>query len=469
VTPDEETRQLIAAYVEQARWFGGKGRPFRISGGRRLGVVPGCVADGPRVTLDLVTVSYDDGGPDEYYQLPLAFYADPQERLDHALVGVWADEDLGTCYVYDAVHDREAMACWLRSFAEPPEGSLSFHRLPGHDLDLDTHSTLFSGEQSNSSVAFGEDSLLKVFRRITPGVNPDIAIHDVLTRAGSDHVAALYGWLECPALRREGDTTDAVLHLAMLQQFLRTATDGWELALASVRNLFAEGDLRADEVGGDFAGESARLGEALAEVHRSLAEHFGTEQRPQADVDALADAMHRRLEQALPVVPDLEAYAEDLRRAFDALRGTGGVLVQRVHGDLHLGQTLRTVRGWKIVDFEGEPAKPLAERVLPDSPWRDVAGMLRSFDYAPRVVERTWDDDQAGAAEQRAYRAAEWAERNRDAFLEAYAGRALTEEERVLLAAYVADKAVYETVYETRNRPSWVGIPLEAVARIGVS
>nr|WP_246298785.1 hypothetical protein [Nocardioides panaciterrulae] len=462
--------ELLAAYVGKARWFGGKGRPFRVTGSRRLGEVPGCVPEGPRVALELVTIGYDDGGPEDYYQLPLAFYAEPQERLEHALVGAWTDEEFGPSHVYDAVHDREAMACWLRSFADPPEGPLRFHRMPGHELDLESRSTLFSGEQSNSSVAFGDDSLLKVFRRITPGVNPDIAVHEVLTRAGSEHVPALYGWLECPALGAEGETGDDVLHLAMLQQFLRTATDGWELALASVRNLFAEGDLRADEVGGDFAGESARLGQALAEVHHSLAEHFGTERRTRADLVGLADAMDRRLDEALPVVPGLEPHAADLRRAFDALRGLDEVVVQRVHGDLHLGQTLRTVRGWKIVDFEGEPAKPLTERMLPDSPWRDVAGMLRSFDYAPRVVERTWDDDGDGATEQRAYRAAEWAERNRTAFLTAYAsGRDLTSAEETLLAAYVADKAVYETVYETRNRPSWVGIPLEAVARIGVS
>ncbi|MGZ4465915.1 MAG: maltokinase N-terminal cap-like domain-containing protein, partial [Nocardioides sp.] len=186
-----------------------------------------------------------------------------------------------------------------------------------------------------------------------------------------------------------------------------------------------------------------------------------------AQVGELARAMRDRLDAALPVVPDLAPYADGLRAAYDALGALPAVGVQQVHGDLHLGQTLRTARGWKIVDFEGEPAKPLAERVLPDSPWRDVAGMLRSFDYAPRVVERTWGED--AGAEQRAYRAAEWAERNRTAFLEAYAGRELTADEQVLLAAYVADKAVYETVYEVRNRPTWVAIPLEAVARIGAS
>ena len=462
-------REILAPYVGQARWFGGKGRAFSISGGRRLGEVPGHVEGGPRVAIDLATVSYDDGGENEYYQIPLAFYPERQERLSHALVGEWDDEDFGHSHVYDAVHDREAMACWLRSFVQPTGGPLAFHRLPGHELDLEVHSTLFSGEQSNSSVAFGDDSLLKVFRKITPGVNPDVAIHRVLTEAGSDHVAALYGWVETPSVNSEGEPTDAILQLAMLQQFLRTASDGWDLALASVRNLFAEADLHADEVGGDFAAEAARLGEALAETHQTLSEHFPVADRSADEVGELADAMRRRLDAALGIVPGLEPYAENLRRAYDDLAALERVRVQQIHGDLHLGQTLRTVRGWKIVDFEGEPAKSLAERLLPDSPWRDVAGMLRSFDYAPRVVERTWGESTDAGAEQRTYRAGEWSERNRAAFLNAYAGRDLAPEEHTLLAAYVADKAVYETVYETRNRPAWVTIPLEAVARIGVS
>ena len=172
----------------------------------------------------------------------------------------------------------------------------------------------------------------------------------------------------------------------MLQQFLRTASDGWDLALTSVRNLFAEADLHADEVGGDFAGEAARLGEALAEVHALLAEHFPTAERTAGEMAALGAAMSQRLDTAVAIVPELAPYAPALRAVFDAVGTLDGITVQQVHGDLHLGQTLRTVKGWKIVDFEGEPAKPLAERVKPDSAWRDVAGMLRSFDYAPRVA-----------------------------------------------------------------------------------
>jgi maltokinase len=303
-------------------------------------------------------------------------------------------------------------------------------------------------------VAFGEDALLKIFRRVTPGTNPDIEIHDVLTRAGSGNVAALYGWVQADGFQ-----------LAMLQQFLRTASDGWELAQASVRNLFAEADLFADEVGGDFAGEAQRLGEAVGHIHALLAEHFPTGRRSAEDQARLGAEMTGRLDAALDVVPELEAHAAALRELYDAAGALPGSDIQRIHGDLHLGQTLRTAKGWKIVDFEGEPAKPLAERIEPDSPWRDVAGMLRSFDYAPRVaamVAATADDT---GHEQRLFRAAEWSARNQTAFLEAYAGRQLTADEHTLLTAYVADKAVYECVYEARNRPGWLAIPLAALGQ----
>ncbi|MEI5674597.1 MULTISPECIES: maltokinase N-terminal cap-like domain-containing protein [unclassified Nocardioides] len=464
---------VLVDYLGRTRWFGGKGRPFEVSGVERVGDVPGAVEGGPRVVVHLVELTYGDpeGGTD-HYQVPLSLYTDPESRLDHAFVGWWEEPDHGWVHAYDALHDREAMASWLRTFVAAetaPDGlvtdadsGLSFHRVPGHALDPEAHSTLFSGEQSNSSVMYGEDALMKVFRKVTPGRNPDISVHDVLTRAGSEHVADLYGWVDCT-----DPATGEVYQLAMLQQFLRTATDGWDLALSSVRNLFAEADLHAHEVGGDFAGEASRLGEALREVHDALATHFPSAEQGADEARALADAMKGRLEAALPVVPELAAHADRLRATYDAVAALPGVSVQQVHGDLHLGQTLRTAVGWKIVDFEGEPAKTLAERQLPDSPWRDVAGMLRSFDYAPRVVERSHTEDDPEGATQRAYRAEEWAHRNRNHFLVAYAGGELTPEQQVLLDAYVADKAVYETVYETRNRPTWVSIPLDAIARIG--
>jgi maltokinase len=443
--------KALETLLEGARWFGGKGRGGEIADVQDVATLGPCI-------VHLVTVAYPDGSH-ENYQVPLAYYEDPEPRLDHAFVGWWETPE-GWRHAYDAVHDSETMAAWLHAFTtgEVVEG-VSFHRVEGHDLDESARGVLLGAEQSNSSVAFGDDSLLKIFRKVHPGANPDITVHDVLTRAGSDHVAALYGWVETEPAPGE------VMHLAMLQQFLRTATDGWELALTSVRNLFMEGDLHADEAGGDFAGEAGRLGTALREVHETLAENFASED-PADALSARVAGMQERLVEAVDAVPELEEYAELIGAVFNAAADVSGQPMQQIHGDLHLGQTLRTVKGWKIVDFEGEPAKPLSERVLPDSPWRDVAGMLRSFDYAPHAVARALPDLDPALAEQRAFRAGEWSARNRAAFLEAYAGRMLTQDEGALLAAYLADKAVYECVYEVRNRPTWLEIPLDAIRRM---
>ena len=476
---DPEVADALHAYVRGARWFGGKGRDFTVARVRRAGLLGGGTDECPRVGVELVTLDYADGGS-ETYQVPLAYYGETNERLEHAMVGVWHDDELGPVHAYDAVHDREAAAAYLRAFdaaareehGELLVGPLTFHRLPGHDLDLDSHSTLFSGEQSNSSLAFGEDSLMKVFRKVTAGRNPDVVIHKALTESGSEHVAALYGWLEL----EDPDGGDEPVQLAMLQQFLRTASDGWQIALASVRDLFAEADLHADEVGGDFAGEAERLGLATAEVHDVLAEQFPTETWGAADLATLSEAMMSRLDAALGVVPQLASFADGLRETFRAVARLGGegvfATAQRVHGDYHLGQTLRTVKGWKLVDFEGEPAKPLAERVRPDLVWRDVAGMLRSFDYAAHAVIADFDADEQ-ANRQIAFRAAEWGQRNTTAFVRGYvenSGRTsegrLSGDQDLILRAYVADKAVYEAVYEARNRPTWLPIPLGSLARI---
>lgn len=464
----EALHDLLHDHIDGARWFGGKGREFEVGGVRRIPLRVTDTADtadpeGPEVAVVLVEIAYADGAR-EVYQVALASYAEPQGRLEHALIGEYEGRHL-----YDAVHDRFAMAAWLEAFAGQPSGpGLDFRRVGDPELDTDVHSTLLSAEQSNSSVAFGEDSLLKLFRRITPGVNPDIEILHALTEAGSEHVAALYGWVEVP-----GSSSGEVLHLGMLQQFLRTASDGWELALASVRNLYMEADLYAGEVGGDFAAEAHRLGIAVAEIHQQLRASFPT---GTLDSKATVRAMRDRLDDAIRIVPELAGHASALATILDAAReaqtGEDRQSIQRVHGDLHLGQTLRTSLGWKLVDFEGEPAKPLAERRRSDSPWRDVAGMLRSFDYAARIVQRDLRTTAEGGVKESAqidYRAEEWVARNSEAFLAGYAetrGRPLTGEEERLIDAYVADKAIYETVYETRNRPAWQEIPLAAIERL---
>jgi len=255
-----------------------------------------------------------------------------------------------------------------------------------------------------------------------------------------------------------------VASLAMAQVFLKGATEGWELALTSVRDLYAEADLHADEVGGDFAGEARRLGAATAEVHAALAAVLPTGRLEGKELVALADGMRARLDRAAAEVSELAPYVGGLRSAFDDLAALDEPLpVQRVHGDFHLGQVMRTLDGWKLLDFEGEPARPLAERRGLDPTMKDVAGMLRSFDYAPRHLLADHPADV-----QRAYRAIEWADRNRDAFLAGYAGAggADPRKQPVLLRAFETDKAVYEVLYEARNRPTWLHIPMAAIRRL---
>jgi maltokinase len=314
-----------------------------------------------------------------------------------------------------------------------------------------------SAEQSNTSLVYGDVAILKVFRRLEPGLNPDIEIHAALGERGSRHVAKLLGDVNA-------ELESQTWSLAMLQEFMTTATDGWQLATSSVRDLMAEGDLHAEEAGGDFAAEAHRLGVSTAEVHADLAAAFGTTVLGKAELAERAAAMTARLKAALAEVPELAEVADGLREAYAEFGDLPDqVVAQRVHGDLHLGQVLRTSHRWVILDFEGEPAKTISDRQAKDSPIRDVAGMLRSFDYAARhqLIDM-------GSTPQSEFRAAEWAERNRSAFCAGYAegGGQDPKEAAVLLRAFEADKAVYESVYEARNRPHWLPIPLASLHRL---
>ena len=322
---------------------------------------------------------------------------------------------------------------------------------------------MLTGEQSNTSLVFGESAIFKVFRRVAPGPNPDLEVAAALAELGSTHVAEPYGWVET---RIDGATTV----LAILSRYLRAASDGWSLAATSVRDLYAlalgtagpVGLGTAAEAGGDFAGEAERLGVATAQVHADLAEAFGTSELEPEAIRELAEQMFRRLDMAIAAVPELARYADKIGDAFSSLaKLTDPVPAQRVHGDYHLGQVMRTQTGWVVLDFEGEPASPLAQRRARSSPLRDVAGMLRSFDYAARhqLLAHPERDILAPVA-------GDWVQRNGEAFCAGYAAAGGLDPARnaVLLRALLLDKAVYEVIYEARNRPNWLVIPLESIA-----
>jgi len=452
VTVPDAIRELVAGWLPGQRWFAGKGRDHVLTVERLAELAPS-----PQVTLWVAHIDYGDGET-ELYQLPLVARAEAVEALEHVLLGT-VDTGGGLRWVYDALHDKDATPAWpLGMQADATVGPVRLRRLAeAADIPVDEASLVLSGEQSNTSLVYGDLAIMKLFRRLQPGINPDIEVQSALSRLGAKHVARLLGTAEI-------DLDGAPTSLAFLQEFMTSATDGWGLATASVRDLMAEADLHAEEAGGDFAGEAERLGEAVAAVHADLAAAFGARQAQPGFLQARADAMHERLAAALEIVPALAEVAPGLRAVYDALpTASGDVALQRIHGDLHLGQTLRTVTRWVLIDFEGEPMAPMEQRREFDSTLRDVAGMLRSFEYAGhhRVIEAAFD-------QQLGYRAAEWAERNRGAFLDGYAAAAGHDprEQDLLLRAYEADKAVYEAVYEARNRPAWLAIPLTSLTRL---
>jgi maltokinase len=438
----------LATWLVKQRWFAGKGRTVH-----DLAIVADTeiIAGDPGLRHLIVTVSH--GATSDCYQLLIGMRARLPARLRHARIGTYREMQ-----IYDGLHDAELTRTLLDAIADGRTiGTVRFCRAEGAEIERGLDSLVLTGEQSNTSLVFGESAIFKVFRRVAPGPNPDLEVTMALAKLGSAHVARPYGWLET---RMDG----AVTVLAILSCYLRAASDGWSLAATSVRDLYASEGLRAAEAGGDFAGEAERLGAATAAVHKDLAEAFGTSVLAPEAIRELAEQMYRRLDIATAAVPELSRHADMIGDAYAKLAKLAEpVPAQRVHGDYHLGQVMRTQTGWVVLDFEGEPASPLAQRRARSSPLRDVAGMLRSFDYAARhqLITRP-------RAPELAAQASDWVRRNSDAFCAGYAAADGLDPEQnsVVLRAFLLDKAVYEVIYEARNRPTWLEIPLESLAEL---
>ncbi|MER6469440.1 maltokinase N-terminal cap-like domain-containing protein [Streptomyces collinus] len=438
---------LLREWLPRQRWFAGKGRP--VTGLTPVAVTELLPPDG-RIGLYHLLVRVHQppalGGPahpGDCYQLLIGVREALPPRLAPALIGHVTEGPLASRTVYEALYDPRPADVLLEALRTQARiGGLRFDRDPGQEIRDGLVARVMTAEQSNSSIVYGDTFILKLLRRVVPGVNPDLEIPLALAREGCARVPAPTGWLHA-------ELDDDSYVLAVLQPFVSGATDGWELALREL----AKGE--------DFVAEARSLGRATAEVHTALARALPTVTLGQAQLGLLVDGMTERLEAAVQAVPALRPYEPGLRSAYRALADLAAEgrtwTAQRVHGDLHLGQCLRSPSGaWSLIDFEGEPARPLAERRMPQPVLRDVAGMLRSFDYAAHSASPP---------------APEWAHRCRSAYCAGYAEVAGRDPrtDPVLLRAYETDKAVYEVVYEARHRPDWLGVPLSAVRRLATS
>ena len=447
---DAELLAALADWLPTQRWFAGKDSDVARTTLLSRAPVAGST-DGAAV--DLVLIGADTPAGRAIYQMLVGWRTDPPEHVGHAIIGT-----VGERICYDALHDHDVTGHLLAALAAGGQwGAVTAVREPDADIDPAAPGLVINAEQSNTSIVYGDSLILKMFRRLDPGINPDAEVHRALHAVGCEHIADPVGELV-------GSVEGVPTTLGLATRYFANSADGWAMATASVRDLMAEGDLHAEEVGGDFAAEAHRLGEAVAAVHRDLVRALGSDMMPADGVRTLLAGMTEHAEHLADRVPSLAEHLAAIRARYraaaDALADRP-IQVQRVHGDLHLGQALRTLHGWALIDFEGEPSRPLAVRRGMHSPLQDVAGMLRSFDYAAHQLLM------AGASDaQRAYRAAEWSQRNRAAFCDGYAvvAGADPREQSALLGAFELAKAVYEVGYEHGHRPAWERIPLAAVA-----
>ncbi len=456
----------LGAWLSEQRWYASKSRAVAA-----LQIEEAVeVSANPELAVLLVQARFTTGAHD-LYQLPLSTLP-VGELAGREAVAEVADGRVAI----DAVADPELARQLLRAMdaglsLDTGEGCMRFRHVEmTGPLPLGEPARPMGVEQSNSSIVFGEETVLKVFRRVEPGINPELEVLRFLTVHEFPHIAPLRGWYEY-----EGRSLAATLGVA--QRFLPDATGGWELALAQIR-----------EDPAAFINELGALGRITAELHNTLASDFGdpafAPEEPSGEaLSLLVATIDEDIERVFTRLPDDERVSPIMGRGQDvrehisqrAQIGVGGRAI-RTHGDYHLGQTLHLPESptggntggsppheWVIIDFEGEPARPLFERRQKASPLRDVAGMLRSFAYATSAVAIMYGQPAPGQFENRA----------RQTFLEQYfstidpallpAGESAVLN---LLSIFELEKAVYELQYELDNRPDWLPIPVAGIARL---
>ncbi|MGE0444063.1 MAG: maltose alpha-D-glucosyltransferase [Vicinamibacterales bacterium] len=503
-------RQALAHFLQRQRWFGAKARP--LAAARFADWV--ALRRGPHPAfLTIVDAQYRDGGR-ERYVLPLALLSGPDAaalelQSPPAVVARISGARKGL--LIDGLFDDDVCAT-LRSICEHAgQLTMRYGRLEGAHVPWipdgdhpDTPLARTAPDQSNSSVYFGKRLIMKLFRRLEPGPNPDVEI--------GAHLAATRAFTRAPQL--VGATTYHREHeepasLAMLQAYVFNQGNGWQVAIEELGRYFErvttlpplppDGEPASDslltlEAVGPYLAAAEVIGRRTGDFHAHMGAStsdpaFAPVPFTHADLQATAAAMRARGEQQLQALeaalPGLEPSCADVARqvlagrdeilqAFADMRNVrAGGLRTRIHGDYHLGQILATEGDIVILDFEGEPARPIAERREKYSPLRDVAGMLRSFGYAALTALNVATKARPEDRDKLAPWADFWERNVSAAFLRAYLaavdGHALLpgdDDLEALLQGFVTDKALYELGYELNNRPEWVHVPLAALLRL---
>ena len=451
----------LGPWLAGRRWF-----DARYAGAPLTAEAASVVGDEPPLLLHAV-VSADGAAGPLRCQLLLGLRPELPARLAPAAIATVPSGPWQGWRVYDALADGTVLALLLRTLAGGgAEHGPRLERSSRYPLPVGLVPRPLQVEQSNTSVAYGDRLLLKIFRRPEPGPHTEVEALRALTGQDCVRTPHLFGAVHSDAPGAEG------LVLGLVEEFLPDARDGWEEAVRQAADAVAGTGRPA---GGGFTRDAAALGRAVADVHGALGAAFGQTRLTTEDVAEETARMTMRLKEAAEEVPALARYTARLGALFDDCARVAGrgcpLFVQRIHGDLHLGQALRAHDGWRIVDFEGEPARSAAERARPEPVLKDVAGMLRSFDYAARTGLGADDESVPAVRLRRRRRASAWAARNRRAFITGYASAGHEDPDchPVLLRAFEADKAVYEAVYESRLRPDRLPIPLAALHRLATS
>jgi trehalose synthase-fused probable maltokinase len=481
----------LGAYIARQRWGGAQGRTIS-----SIEIVDVAVISeqSPVLLHTLAAVTFTDSRTTRY-ALPLGIRpaGDPiAERMPEFMIP-WPEAP-DAKVLYDAVGD-DAYIEWLldairtQRVMQTSGGALRCSCPDPDALDSGNLSSIrhLRVEQSNTSLEVGDAIFLKHLRRVETGASQELEMSDALESAGFTHLAPMLGRAVWESL------DDAPSPLVLVQRFLHNSTEGWALALTSLRDLYANAEsigaadpverrAMVDDQDAAFLSEAMRLGKVIAEMHLALAAGApGTDMSPAPMTDEAlstwANTMTRELDHLLErndrSLDRLRDVRDGVVERFDQIRGLSpSGLLTRIHGDLHLGQLLRVDTGWVILDFEGEPDRTPSERRELSTPLRDVAAMLRSFDYAAAaaIIERaTPDSDEAAAL----YGYGEaWADANRDAFWTAYLETIGSQPvlpapgpSLVLRRAFEVQKAVYEIGYELGHRPAWATIPLRFLLR----